>query len=59
MSDNESRNAAKAQRGADARAAWSEYQEEKAILERKTAKLRAQRLAAEAEAAKRAAENKG
>jgi hypothetical protein len=50
--DTDAKNAARALRGADARAAWSEYLDEKTHLEKKTAKLKAQRLAAEAEAAK-------
>ena len=48
----DAKNAVKAQRSADARAAWSEYQDERAHTEKKTAKLRAQRLAAEADAEK-------
>ena len=44
-------------RGADQRAAWSEYQDERATLEKKTAKLKAQRLAAEAEASKSGTKN--
>lgn len=50
--------AAKAERNADAAAAWNEYQDERATLAKRTAALRELRLAAEAEAAKKAPRKK-